>query len=383
MKKTLYILIALTVFGINAQTALFNSGNIQIHEQGKIGFHIDLINDGSFDENLGLAGFYGDLPINISGAFSATFYDLEIYTTNNVSLNTTLNNTNITNFDLGNFTSIRSNSNIYLNFLPDADYYDGSNISMVDGFVGINNKQDFIFPIGDGLQFRPLILKSSEENTLAKCAYFFENANNPSSLINSYSFNEKDTSIEAISSLEFWQLQSNTPSTISISWNEQSDISSFLSDISHLGLVGWHKENEQWQPIGSNAVGTLSEGFISSISFIPDDYEIITFADTFGEINDIVTTGNYIVTPNGDGINDALEIEEISLSPNNSIKIFDRYGSKVFEMDNYSNTEFTGLATSNALVISKDKGLPSGVYFYIIYLDDINLEFQGFLYLTR
>jgi gliding motility-associated-like protein len=97
----------------------------------------------------------------------------------------------------------------------------------------------------------------------------------------------------------------------------------------------------------------------------------------------LISTDNFIVTPNGDGINDALEIPEIALSPNNTIHIFDRYGLKVFEMQNYTNTEFTGVATTNNFVIAKDKGLPSGVYFYILSLDDINLDFQGFFYLAR
>ena len=57
MKNSIYILACLYALGTNAQTALYNTGNIQIHEEGKMGFHIDLINDGSFDENLGLAGF--------------------------------------------------------------------------------------------------------------------------------------------------------------------------------------------------------------------------------------------------------------------------------------------------------------------------------------
>jgi len=134
---------------------------------------------------------------------------------------------------------------------------------------------------------------------------------------------------------------------------------------------------------GGGAIGDLSQGFVTSASFIPDDYEIITFADNLGEASELITTDNFLVTPNGDGINDVLEIPEISLSPSNTIHIFDRYGLKVFEMENYTNTEFNGTATTNNFVIAKDKGLPSGVYFYIISLHDIDLDFQGFLYLAR
>ena len=55
---------------ICAQTALYNSGNLQIHQDGQLGLHTNLINDGILDQNLGLAGFYGDAPLTASGASS-------------------------------------------------------------------------------------------------------------------------------------------------------------------------------------------------------------------------------------------------------------------------------------------------------------------------
>lgn len=383
MIKKLYILAILCAVGSNAQTALYNSGNIQIHEEGKIGFHIDLINDGAFDENLGLAGFYGDLPINVSGAFAATFYDLEIANPDNVQLNTSLNNYNNTNFITGNFVTPRAQTDNYLNFIQNANYNGSADISMVDGYVSINNQQNFTFPVGDAGELRQLVLQSSAENNFAKCAYFFEDPNSPSTF-SSFNTNTKVNSIGSISTTEFWRLEGNVPSTVRVSWNDRSNIAAIVNDATRIGIVGWRKSTNQWVSIGGpSAVGDLSAGFVSSASFIPDDYEIITFADNLGEASELVSTDNYLVTPNGDGINDALVIPEIALSPNNSIQIFDRYGLKVFEMKNYSNTEFTGLATTNNFVIAKDKGLPSGVYFYIISMDDINLNFQGFLYLTR
>ena len=81
-------------------------------------------------------------------------------------------------------------------------------------------------------------------------------------------------------------------------------------------------------------------------------------------------------------IGSILAFSAIVIGLNNSIQIFDRYGLKVFDMENYTNTEFTGVASTNNFVIAKEKGLPSGVYFYILSLKDIGLDFQGFLYLT-
>ncbi|NNK21656.1 MAG: gliding motility-associated C-terminal domain-containing protein, partial [Flavobacteriaceae bacterium] len=57
-KKILFISL-LTMGFTYSQTALYNSGNLRIHQEGQLGFHTDLVNDGPFDENVGLTGFYG------------------------------------------------------------------------------------------------------------------------------------------------------------------------------------------------------------------------------------------------------------------------------------------------------------------------------------
>lgn len=383
MRTFVFIVFLFTSLLTQAQTALYNAGNIQIHDQGQMGFHTNLINDGSFDENLGLAGFYGDFPLTVSGAFAITFFDLEISNGDNVSLDTSLNTRNNTNFITGDFFTNRALTDNYLNFLDNATSNGSGDMSKVDGYAGISNKQNFTFPVGDELQLRPLVLNSDAINVFSRCGYFLEDANNPSSFPSGFNTNTKVGSLGAISTTEFWRLEGNVPSTIVITWNERSNIGALVTDINRLGVVGWRKSNNQWVNIGSNgAMGDLSQGFISSASFIPDDYEIITFGDSLGEVSELINTDNFLVTPNGDGINDVLVIPETDLSPNNSIQIFDRYGLKVFEMNNYTN-EFSGFATTNNFVIAKDKGLPSGVYFYILSLDDIDLAFQGFLYLAR
>ncbi|MGB7392815.1 MAG: gliding motility-associated C-terminal domain-containing protein, partial [Pricia sp.] len=151
---------------------------------------------------------------------------------------------------------------------------------------------------------------------------------------------------------------------------------------SEVVLVGWNEASSEWENLGGPAsVGDLTQGFAVSDSFIPDNYAVLTFGAS-GVPRDVLDLENYIVTPNGDGINDFLEIPELAQSPNNHMKIYDRNGSLVFDKINYSN-EFIGIASSGSLVVSRDKGLPSGVYFYIVSLDDLDLDFQGFLYLAN
>ncbi|WP_422083885.1 gliding motility-associated C-terminal domain-containing protein [Ulvibacterium sp.] len=382
MKKILYILVLLQTLGIMAQPALYNSGNIRIHEQGQLGFHTDLINDSAFDQNLGLAGFYGFAPLTVSGAFIPSFFDVELANDSGVLLQVGLDNGNNTNFISGDFLTPRNQSDITYNFLPDAFYVGEGNFSKVNGYAEVISQQNFTFPIGDNQQLRPLILNSEGVNPSAKCAYFLEDPNNPISFNEGFDTENRPRDMGAISTTEFWRLVGNVSSTISISWNERSNIGALTEDIGTIIPVGWNKSTGRWESLGEGgAVGDLSQGFVVSAPFIPDNYEIITFG-AIGEPTDILDLDNYLITPNGDGLNDFLTIPELEQSPNNILRIYDRNGLKVFEKRNYVN-EFNGFSNVDNMVISREKGLPIGIYFYIVSLEDLNLDFQGFLYLSR
>ena len=383
MHRFFYIFVFFLGLPLQAQTALYNSGNIRIHNQGQLGFHTDLINDAAFDENVGLAGFYGTALLNVSGAFAPTFFDVELLNDQGVFLQTGINNTNNTNFVLGDFLTPRDQSGSYLNYLQNAFYTGENDLTKVDGYAAVTQQQNFTFPIGDSQQLRPLILSSESVNPLAKCAYFYENPGSPSSLDVSFdpALNARD--LGAVSTTEFWRLEGSVPSTISISWNERSDIAALTDDINTIMVVGWSKASRQWIPLGGTvAVGDLSTGFVASETFVPDDYEALTFG-TMDVPADFLTLENYLVTANGDGINDVLMIPELlELSPNNHLKIYNRFGSLVFEQENYTD-QFNGYANVDNFVIDRQQGLPADVYFYVVTMDDLGLDFQGFLYLTR
>lgn len=367
---------------INAQTALYNIGNLEVHTGGQVGLHTNLINDGILDDNLGLVGFYGDTQLTVSGAFAPTFFDLEIANPNNVVLQTGINTFNTTNFITGNFETPRTFTDSYLNYLFDAAPTNSSNVSKVDGYAAITNKQNFIFPVGDAVQLSPLVLTSAELNQLAKCAYFFESANSPSTFP-SFNTASKGEGVDLVSATEFWRLEGNIPSTVQLSWNERSAIPLLTDDPLALIVVGWSKATNQWESLaGAPSVGDITQGFVSSSSFVPDEYEILTLASTLGAPQELISIDNYLVTANGDGNNDSLVIPELEQSPNNSLQIFDRFGLKVFEMENYTD-EFRGFANTGTIVMGKEKGLPTGVYFFVVEMRDLKLDFQGFLYLTR
>lgn len=387
MKKIVFFISLLASIATYAQTALYNSGNLRLHGNGRLGFHTSLINDGAFDQNEGLTGFYGDEILSVSGSIPTEFNDLEVVLDENLVLRTAMGVTNNANFVLGDVITPRNEEIVYLDFKQDAFFTGENDAAKVNGFAAITNKALFSFPVGDNDQLRPLLLDSNAQNDLAICAYFFENPGNPISIEEAFDTNESVSNIGFVSATEFWILRSSISSQITVSWNTRSNLINLANDVNDIILVGWNKSANRWTVIGNSAIsGDLTQGFLVSETFVPDDYAALTFGtvplplDTFAVNNP--TLGDYFLSPNGDGINDSLVIEGMEESPNNSLRIFNRFGQIVFEKVNYVD-EFVGISNRNNFVISRDIGLPEGVYFYIVTLDDLELEYQGFLFLDR
>ena len=89
------------------------------------------------------------------------------------------------------------------------------------------------------------------------------------------------------------------------------------------------------------------------------------------------------ISPNGDGMNDYWDLTELSSYTNNTIKIFNRYGTLVFEQRGYTN-QFVGRGNvSNSL---GEGQLPEGTYFYVIDLGDNNVDkkvYNGYVQIKR
>jgi gliding motility-associated-like protein len=79
-------------------------------------------------------------------------------------------------------------------------------------------------------------------------------------------------------------------------------------------------------------------------------------------------------SPNGDGINDFFYIANISSFPGNSLMVFNRWGSIVYERRPYDNT-FNGVGDDG-------NDLADGTYFYILKLGN-GQEFSDYLIINR
>ena len=97
-------------------------------------------------------------------------------------------------------------------------------------------------------------------------------------------------------------------------------------------------------------------------------------------ITDIVIPDGF--SPNGDGVNDEFVIENlVTLYPNFSLEIFNRYGSVLYE-GNINTPNWNGKSTEKLTI--GDGLLPTGVYFYIVNFNDgTKKPLQGRVYLSR
>ena len=103
---------------------------------------------------------------------------------------------------------------------------------------------------------------------------------------------------------------------------------------------------------------------------IPDAEEIGEDCDNDGldnaydaDICDPVVIIPQGFTPNGDGINDLFVMQGIEDVPVNNLKVFNRYGNLVYEMDNYAN-DWDGTTNMEKLNVS-GRVLSSGTFYYV------------------
>jgi gliding motility-associated-like protein len=387
MNRINYILVITLALGcstINAQEAVHNYGAMQMHGSVAVGFHMDLINDGSFDQNSGLAGFYGyNKSLNVLGAYNPIFYDAEIAVDNGLFLDTGIDVINNGNLINGSIITPRTNTDVYTNFIDDAFYVGATDASLVDGYTALTNKDYFIFPIGDQGRLRPLTISSTSINLLAKCAYFHESPSAPSTFGNSFQTTIKSSESLFISNREFWHLEGDVASNVTLTWDDRSQIADLVSRVDDIKVVGWSKDQNMWVDLGNTDFqGDMIAGSVTSDTMVPDEYEIITLGGIDIRSNEFITIDldNYLLTPNGDGKNDFLVLDGIENSPSNELKIFNRYGVMVYSKMNYQN-EFEGKSNRKG-VINRESGLQSGVYFYVITLMELRQRHQGYLYIS-
>ena len=83
-------------------------------------------------------------------------------------------------------------------------------------------------------------------------------------------------------------------------------------------------------------------------------------------------------SPNEDGIHDFWEIENIQLYPKALVEVYDRLGKRIYRRRNYINSKDVAFGGKR-----NGKNIPSGVYYYVLDLENEDKVFKGTLTIVR
>lgn len=388
---TILCLVSLIVTG-NAQTV--NTGDLVVSPGTILSTVSDfdntptgaLINDGEFYvyanwNNDGMIDFLGDTGITnfigfavqrIAGTNISYLYDVLFINASAqpaFELSGDLSITNQSTFSDG----IVDNDNFggTIIFEQNADHNQTSDQSHVDGPVVKVGDQGFRYPIGDSQYYRFAEISApgfaSDEFT---GKYFFEdtNTNYPTNSI------ADGSHLILIDNAEHWTIErtaGNNDVLVTLSWDEATTPAEILAaptDAIH--IARWDEDLNVW--VDEGGVVNESEKIVTTAV---NKYGVFTLARIDdSEVLPCALTIKNLVTPNNDNINDYFEVEQAvnsaACARNMKVTIFNRWGVKVYEEENYdtTNSKFGGFSDGRA-TINRNEKLPSGTYFYILTFD--------------
>ncbi|MBL4662977.1 MAG: gliding motility-associated C-terminal domain-containing protein [Flavobacteriaceae bacterium] len=337
----------------------------------------------------GFTRFEGNAVQQLSGGTISYFY--------NVLFDN--DNSDTASFELSSEISIGGEANFNEGIVKNNDFggtiifeddathtgvYDGSH---VDGHVIKNGDDSFIYPIGDAQFFRYAAISTPDNTTdVFTAKYFFENPDT------NYPLASRTGVIELIDNQEYWTITregGNSDVLLTLSWEEGTTTPTEIAanPQSAIHIVRWDEIQQLWVDEGG-LVDEANKTVTTPLRL--EDYGVFTL----GRVNEgIILPGDVViyngVTPNGDGKNDYLIIDGIQNLANNNVQVFNRWGVKVFETNDYDSSEniFNGYSDGR-LTINRNEKLPTGTYYYVLSYDFTGngnterIKKAGYLYLT-
>lgn len=144
-----------------------------------------------------------------------------------------------------------------------------NNNAFVDGAIKSYHVNEFEFPVGNETVFAPILISSDSEVT---ANYQFDSAD---------STNEFSDDLDAVSTLEYWNVLGNADGLLTLTWRNISDLGSLTNnDLENLRIAGWNSMTNQWEVIPHQTLtGDINAGSMVSQDFV--DFNLYT-AFTFG-----------------------------------------------------------------------------------------------------
>ncbi|MCB0505977.1 MAG: gliding motility-associated C-terminal domain-containing protein [Cyclobacteriaceae bacterium] len=261
-----------------------------------------------------------------------------------------------------------SSNNSKITIEDGADIIGGSDESYVDGPVYHVGNGDKFFPLGTGDVFLPVQLLNIQGNAPTIGVLLF--SPNPNL--------EVQGNLDAVTDQEYWQVDvlEGTFEGSGVILPIRDEF--FMESIDQAAVAEAASLEVPFQSLGRfETTGDLTTGSVTSSELVTMNFL------TIGAIQQETSTELNVfnaVSPNDDGLNDILKIQNITLFPNNIVTIYTRWGDKVFEMAGYDNNENVFKGFSN---VRNTKELPEGTYYYVIEKGDGSSNLNGFFVLRN
>ncbi|WP_165750378.1 gliding motility-associated C-terminal domain-containing protein [Cellulophaga sp. Z1A5H] len=133
-----------------------------------------------------------------------------------------------------------------------------------------------------------------------------------------------------------------------------------------------------WDDLQSTSLSVSYENQLGCTASVSQDIATISCGEVLGEEFGLLVYNEF--TPNNDGFNDYFEVKGI-LNYSSRVQIYNRNGNLVFETVNYQNN-WDGIASVSG-VLNPGDVLPSGTYYYVINIPELDKNLMGWLQLAR
>lgn len=243
----------------------------------------------------------------------------------------------------------------------------GSDQAHIDGPVYHLGEGARLYPVGNGTVYLPVTLLNVEGADANVGVQEHE--------LDGVTLH-KTASLSTISAKRYWQLDVLSGSVEhsqvmlsvrdeNISGNGQQFVAAEAPDIT-----------ANFETLGQSRFdGTSANGQITSSGVVTHPILAVGMESADGQI--VVYNA---VSANGDALNDFLHIGNIERYPENKFTLFNRWGDKIFEIENYDNRQRVFRGRSN---INGEKDLVNGTYYYVLETKKDGLKINGFLTLKK
>lgn len=212
-----------------------------------------------------------------------------------------------------------------------------------------------------------------------------------------------DLGIEKVVDTEMPSIGESIQFTITITNNSTENATNIVVEellpngyayVSHIASNGMYDANTQLWTITTLTAGDSATLTLNVTVVDGDDYNNIvqiidqsaTDLNLTNNIASAITFPDCLEIPNGfspnnDSINDVWEIACLDNYTDNELVVFNRWGTIVYKVRNYTNN-WNGEANHNVVLLNKNERLPAGTYFYILKLQGNTIEKTGWVYLN-